>query len=204
MYLQTPAALEAEKELIRRLNTGDARAFEKLYQLYSVRILKKLILLVKDEDIAAELLQDIFLKLWQRREIIDAEQSLRPYLFRMAENKITDLFRRAAYDKKLLAHLVAISTELCNDTEDTLDLKDNESLLKQAIESLPPQRQKVFILCKIEGKSYDEVATLLGISAGTVNDHMVKAGRAVKKYFNSADLALLTLMVASASQIFKS
>ena len=204
MYLQTPAALEAEKELIRRLNTGDARAFEKLYQLYSVRILKKLILLVKDEDIAAELLQDIFLKLWQRREIIDAEQSLRPYLFRMAENKITDLFRRAAYDKKLLAHLVAVSTEWCNDTEEAIYLKDNESILKQAIDSLPPQRQKIFILCKIEGKSYDEVAALLGISAGTVNDHMVKAGRAVKKYFNASDLALLALMIASASHIFKS
>jgi RNA polymerase sigma-70 factor (ECF subfamily) len=203
MYLQTPAALEAEKELIRRLNTSDVRAFEKLYQLYSVRILKKLILLVKNEDIAAELLQDIFLKLWEKREIIDAEQSLRPYLFRMAENKITDLFRRAAYDKKLLAHLVVVSTELCYATEEALDLKDGEYLLQQAINTLPPQRKKVFILCKIEGKSYEEVAALLGISAGTVNDHVVKAGRVVKKIFEAADLALLVLIVAIA-YIFKS
>ncbi|WP_448700661.1 RNA polymerase sigma factor [Mucilaginibacter sp. AW1-3] len=197
MYSQTPAALQEEKELVVLLNAGDTRAFEKLYRLYSVRILKKLIRLVKQEEIAAELLQDIFLKLWEKRESIDPDQSLRSYLFRIAENKITDLFRRAAYDKKLLSHLVNVSTELCHDTEETIDLKDGQSLLQQAISTLPPQRQKIFILCKIEGKSYEETAALLGISSGTVNDHMVKAGRTVRKYFNSADLALLLFVIAT-------
>lgn len=195
MYSQSLAALQQEKELICLLKKGDVLAFEKLYKLYSIRILKKLISLVKDEEVAVELLQDVFLKLWEKRETLDTEQSLRPYLFRIAENKITDLFRRTAYDKKLLAHLVAVSTELCYDTEEAIDLKDSQILLKQAISSLPPQRQKIFILCKIEGKSYEEVGALLGISAGTVNDHMVKAGRAIKKHFNAADLALLALLM---------
>lgn len=197
MYSQSPAALQEEKDLIRLLQTGDEYAFEKLYRLYSVRILKKLLRLVKDEEIAAELLQDTFLKLWEKREGLDPEQSLRSYLFRIAENKITDLFRRAAYDRKLREHLVAVSTELCHVTEDAIDFKDGQELLQQAISSLPPQRQKIFILCKIEGKSYEETAELLGISAGTVNDHMVKAGRAVRKYFNAADLALLMLLMAN-------
>lgn len=204
MYTQSQAALDEEKELILLLQKGNERAFEKLYRLYSVRILKKLIRLVKQEDIAVELLQDIFLKLWEKRESLNAEQSLRSYLFRIAENKVTDLFRRAAYDKKLLAHLISVSTELCHTTEDIIDLKDGELLLQQAINSLPPQRQKIFILCKIEGKSYEEVAALLGISAGTVNDHMVKAGRAVKKHFHTADLALLTFIAAAVPHIFKS
>ncbi|QKJ28568.1 RNA polymerase sigma-70 factor [Mucilaginibacter mali] len=204
MYSQSPEALQQEKDLICLLKEGDERAFEKLYRLYSIRVLKKLLRFVKDEDVAVELLQDIFLKLWEKRETLDAEQSLRPFLFRIAENKITDLFRRAAYDRKLLEHLVSVSTEVCYDTEDTINLKDGESILKQAINALPPQRQKIFILCKIEGKSYEEVGALLGISAGTVNDHMVKAGRAVKKYFNTTDLALLTLMMASVPHIFKS
>ena len=204
MYHQSQAALQEEKDLIRLLQTGDERAFEKIYRLYSIRILNKLIRLVKQEDIAVEILQDVFLKLWEKRETLDAEQSLRPYLFRIAENKVTDLFRRAAYDKQLLAHLIAVSTESCHDTEEVIDLKDGESILNEAINSLPPQRRKIFILCKIEGKSYEETATQLGISAGTVNDHMVKAGRVVRKYFNSADLALLMLLVANLPHIIRS
>lgn len=203
MYYQSPAALQEEKELVRLLQAGDERAFEKLYDLYKLRILKKLIRLVKQEDIAVELLQDIFLKLWEKRGTLDPDQSFRSYLFRIAENKITDLFRRAAHDKKLLAHLQAAAAELCNTTEETIDFKEQQSLLEQAINSLPPQRQKIFILCKIEGKSYQETAELLGISLGTVNDHMVKAGRAVRKYFNSADLAFMALLMAGLPHYIK-
>lgn len=197
MYHQGPTDLKEEKELVLRLQAGDEWAFEQLYGLYKLRILKKLIRFVKREDIAVELLQDIFLKLWEKRESLDPEQSFRSYLFRIAENKITDLFRRAAHDKKLLAHLQIATAGLTNTTEEIIHFKEQQSLLQEAIDSLPPQRQKIFILCKIEGKSYQEAAELLGISIGTVNDHMVKAGRVIRQHFKATDLVFLVLLIAN-------
>lgn len=203
MTLQQSISVQYEKDLIGSLKSGNHSAFEEIYKRYSVNILKRLLRFVKDEEIAVELLQDIFLKLWERRESIDIERPLRSYLFRIAENKIIDFFRRAAHDRKLLQHLATVSTELCHNTQNAIDLKDGELILQEAINALPPQRRKIFILCKIEGRTYEEVAEMLGISAGTVNDHMVKAGRTVRKYFNTADLALLVLLTANLPQIFK-
>lgn len=183
-----------EKELLLLLKKGDQQAFKSLYDFYSTKILKKLIKLIKDEEVAKELLQDIFLKIWEKRENLDPDKNFSAYLFRITENLVTDLFRRAAFEKKLMAHLVNISTELYNHTEEVMNYKEGRAILQQAIDTLPPQRKKIFTLCKIEGKSYEEAGKLLGISSGTVNDHMVKAARAVKKHYLKSDMALILLL----------
>ena len=183
-----------EKELLLLLKQGDEQAFVKLYDQYSVRILKKLIKLLKDDEIAKELLQDVFLKVWEKRENLNPEKNFRAFLFRITENLVMDFFRRVASEKKIMAHLIRVSTELYTHTEEFIDFKEGSAILQQAIDTLPTQRKKIFNLCKIEGKSYEEAGKLLGISAGTVNDHMVKAIRAVKKHFkgNTALIVLIT------------
>lgn len=203
MHQHGQEEMDHEKELLILLRAGNERAFEKIYQLYSIRILKKLIRLIKHEEIAKEILQDIFLKVWEKREDIDPDRSFRSYLFRITENKVTDLFRKAALDKKLFEHIVAISTQLYNPTEENIGFKETNSILEQAISALPPQRRKIFMLCKIEGKTYEEAAGILGISAGTVNDHMVKALRTIKTQFDSTDLALTLLIAAALTQAAK-
>lgn len=194
MYRQTAQELQEEKGLLVLLNQGNQYAFEKLYRSYSVRILKKLIRLLKDEEVAKELLQDVFLKIWEKREHIDSEGSFRSYLFRIAENQVMDFFRKAANDRKLVDYLISVSTELYNGTEEAIDYNESNAALQKAIESLPPQRQKIFVLCKIEGKSYEEVAEMLGVTAGTVNDHMVKAMRTLRKHFIVDGLTITTLV----------
>lgn len=193
MYTQSPEAQQEEKELLIQLNQGEERAFEKLYNLYSIRVLKRLINLLKDEEIAKEVLQDVFMKIWEKREDLDAEKSFRSYLFQIAENRVTDLFRRAKTDRKLLDHIIHVSTELYHHTEDIINYKESNFILERAIESLPPRRKEIFKLCKIEGKTYEEVAQILDISMGTVNDHMVKALRSIRKHFSNQDIALIAL-----------
>ena len=194
MYTQTTISLQAERELVHGLNKGDEHAFEQLYHLYSVRLLKKLMILLKDGEIAKEVLQDIFLAIWEKRESIDPDKSLRSYLFRMAENKIVDVFRKAARDKKLMERLVSVSAAQYRHTEDIVAFRESNTLLQQAINGLPPQRKKIFILCRLEGKTYEEAGRILGISSGTVNDHMVKALRTVKACFTAGDLVVLLLL----------
>lgn len=183
-----------ESELLIQLKNGNEKAFKQIYDQYSVPLLQRLVVLLKDREIAKEVLQDIFLKIWENRVEINITRSLRAYLYQVAENRVIDFSRRAKLDSKFLNHIIYLSSELHRNTEQTIDFKQSSLILEEAIEILPPRRKEVFKLCKIEGRSYEEVASLLGISVGSVNDHMVKALRAVRKYLTDNDVLLLVLI----------
>jgi len=187
-----------EKDLVIRLKDGDTRAFEQIYQLYSSRLLGFLIKLVKSDLYAAELLQDTFIKLWDNRMNIDPNQSFRSYLFRIAENSVYDFFRKAARDKKLQAAIIKSACEKYQHVEENLVTKENEQILQEAINLLPPKRRLVFQLIKIEERSYDEVSTLLNISESTINDHIVKATKTIRedlKQWYFAELSMIFLFL---------
>jgi RNA polymerase sigma-70 factor (family 1) len=186
-----------DAELTALLKQGDEQAFERLYQKYSQRIYTNLKRLVKDDELAQELLQDLFVKIWGKRFELTYETSFRSYLYRISENLVRDFFRKAARDKKLMEHLVTTASELYQDLETDYIHKENNALLYKAIETLPPQRRKIFTLCKIEGKSYDEVSLLMGISNSTINDHIVKATKAIRIYFVVSGNVSIILIAAA-------
>lgn len=186
-----------EKELLSLLLNGNEQAFEKIYQLYSNRLYGNLLKLVKSEAEAQEILQDVFLKIWLNRQNIDLEKSFRSYLFKIAENKVVDFFRKVARDKKREAQLISLATNEYMPVEDLLQSDEKAAILQKAIDSLPPQRQQVFRLCKLEGKSYKEVSELLGISVSTISDHIVKATKAIRSYFENNDQALMSLFIVA-------
>jgi RNA polymerase sigma-70 factor (family 1) len=172
-----------ENELIKLLKTGDKRAFEQLYHNYKVRIYGNLFKMVKSGDVAEELLQELFVKIWIGKENLDPDKSFKAYLFKIAENLVYDFFRKAAVNKKMEAYLVSAATPSVSPIEQHIYYKEGNYVLARAIERLPPKRKQVYVLCKIEGKSYEEVSRLLGVSISTVNEHIVKASRVVRKYF---------------------
>ena len=170
-----------EKYLITILNKGDDASFEALYRLYSKRLFGYLIRLVKSESIAADLLQDAFIKIWNNRQNIDPEKSFRSYLFRITENLVYDFFRKAARDKKLQAAIIESYDDSYNHVEESFCVAEVDHKLKEVIKLLPAKRRQVFQLIKIEERSYEEVSELLHISVSTINDHVVKATKSVRK-----------------------
>jgi len=170
-----------EKYLITTLNKGDDASFEALYRLYSKRLFGYLIGLVKSESIAADLLQDAFIKIWNNRQNIDPEKSFRSYLFRITENLVYDFFRKAARDKKLQAAIIESYDDSYNHVEESFYVAEVDHKLKEVIKLLPAKRQQIFQLIKIEERSYEEVSELLHISVSTINDHVVKATKSVRK-----------------------
>ncbi|TZF84874.1 RNA polymerase sigma-70 factor [Pedobacter sp. BS3] len=181
-----------EEQLLVLLQSGDKKSFEELYHRYKVRIYGNLVKLTKSEDLAEELLQEVFIKVWCKRETIDPQRSFRSYLFKIAENLVYDLFRKAACDKKLEAHLMAVATEFYSHIDEMISNKESLALINEAVDQLPPQRKHIYTLCKLEGKSYEEVSRQLGISTSTVNDHIVKGSRSVREYlFLIQDVALV-------------
>jgi RNA polymerase sigma-70 factor (family 1) len=192
----TMLAVLDEKELLIRLGLGDRKAFEEIYHKYKHHIFIKLMKLVRSEEIAEELLQEVFYKLWLNHQQLHKVNSFPAYLYRMAANLVADFYRKAALDKKMQEQLIRTTSELYNDVENTINFKESSSILDEAIASLSPQRQTIFKLCKIEGRSYEEVAHLLGISTSTINDHIVKATRSIKSKYASSTEGIIILITA--------
>jgi RNA polymerase sigma-70 factor (family 1) len=185
-----------DQELAILLKQDHEGAFAALYQRFGQRIYTNLRNLLKDESLAEEFLQDVFMKVWEKREQLNYEISFRAYLFRISENLVRDFFRKAARDQQLINKLIKASTEFSADLQDDYILKEEKNLFSNAIESLPPKRKKIYTLCKIEGRSYDEVSQLLGISNTTINDHIVKATKSIQKHITLSSEVAITLIAA--------
>ena len=187
-----------EQQLLNGLKQGDQACFDQLYNLYSERLFVNLLKLVKNPETAEEILQDIFIVVWEKRNTIDIHTSIRAYLFRIGENKVYDFYRKARRDKVLYAHVKAAASEQYTHIEESLLFRENEQLLQAAVASLPPTRRQVFELCKLQGQTYEQVSNLLGISTSTVNDHIVKATRSIRQYFYSHDNSAGALLLFAA------
>lgn len=188
--------LYEERDLLLRLQAGDERAFEILYRLHSKAIYRKILGMVKVADIADELTQNLFIKVWQKRELIDPDKKFIFYVLQMAGNLVYDFYRKMHREQKLQEEVIAISTELYSHTEEELIYKESKAAIDSAIAALPPQQRQVFTLCKIEGKSYAEVSKLLGISTSTISNHIVQATRAIKRMLYSTDKTAIAVMSA--------
>lgn len=185
----------SEKELVASLKDGSKLAFETLYNQYKGRLAGNLFRLLKCEELTFEILQDLFLKIWDTRSQIDPEKPFKAYLFKIANNMVIDYYRQAARDKTMRDKMIQASTELYTHVEEQLFRKENAELLHQAIDLMPPQRKKVFTLCKLEGKSYKEIEQILGINEKTINSHLFQANKFLKEYFLSGSKKGLVLLI---------
>ncbi|WP_285010837.1 RNA polymerase sigma factor [Pedobacter faecalis] len=185
-----------EKSLLLQLKSGDERAFEILYNNYKFRLAGNLFKLLKSDDLVKETLQELFFKIWQIRTQIDPEKSFKSYLFRIAENLVNDYFRKVAKDKRLLAKMLASSSELYLHIEEDMLSKEEAQKLQQVIDMMPPQRKMVFTLCKLEGKSYKEVEEIMGINAKTISSHMLQANKFLRNHFKDSSGMVLSIVLS--------
>ncbi|HTM99246.1 MAG TPA: sigma-70 family RNA polymerase sigma factor [Pedobacter sp.] len=175
----------SEKELVVSLRNGSNKAFVVLYDQYKRQLAGSLFKLLKSEDLTFEVLQELFLKIWDNRAQIDPEKSFKSYLFKIAVNLVNDYYRKAARDKMMRDKMMVLSTEIYTHIEEQVFRRENIELLHEAIDLMPPQRKRVFTLFKLEGKSYKEIEELLGVNEKTINSHLYQANRFLKKYFLS-------------------
>lgn len=186
---------EDEREWLSSLKNGDRSAFNAIYKFYSNRIYNRILGMVKLPEVTDELVQDIFLKVWEKREDINESLSFQAWIYRIAENVVYDYYRKLALDLKMRNHMLETYAELYNQTEDYILNKERNQLLSQALTQLPPQRQIIFKLCRIEGRSYEEAASILNISTSTVSNQLVKATKNIKDYvfFNSREFFIFII-----------
>lgn len=188
--------IDDDKELFGLIAQNDQAAFTKLFHKYNRRLFPFLLKIVKSQEMAEELIQNLFFKVWNRREKLTAVDSPQAYLYRMASNLAMDELKRIARQEQLLnePRVLELNSEWDNSTEETIYFNESKRLVDDAINSLPPQRQKIFRMSKIQGMNYDEIAEEMGISRNTVKNQLVAAVKYLKNHLGETAILLLMLM----------
>jgi RNA polymerase sigma-70 factor (ECF subfamily) len=186
-------SISNERELLLRLQDSDQNAFRAIYELYAPRLAAKLFQLLRSEELAQDLLQDIFIKIWEMRQNIDPDLSFAGLLYKMAANLSKNAYRKSMYDKVLYD---TIEQDLgYNPIEDSLNRSDAKALLESALNTLTPRQKEVYVMHKLEGRSYQEIASLLKISSSAINHHIQEAGKKLKVALKNQYLELLILLI---------
>jgi RNA polymerase sigma-70 factor (ECF subfamily) len=192
-----PDLLYDENALLRRLNDGDQAAFTILYRHHSEPLYYNILRLVKISQVAEEMVQEIFTRIWHKRQELAIETSFAAYLHKAGQNQVIDFYRKLQRDRALYNHFKTIATGNYSHIEEQLTYSEKVVVLQKALDSLPPQQKKVYQLCKMEGFSYKAAASELGISPFTVKEYLTKARHTVRLYFqNHPDLLLILFLTA--------
>ena len=170
---------ENEKSLARRLLAGDMAAFNEIYHLYFHPVYNNAVKITRDEAIAEDILQEVFITLWEKRASIDPERSLTGWLFVLCYNRSINILRRRLRESLIYKQLPQPSE---SSSEEEIRFGVQWNILENAMSRLSPQRRRVFELCKLQGKTYEEAALELHISKYTVKEYLSAALVSIKEY----------------------
>lgn len=145
----------------------------------------------KSEAEAEELVQSVFLKIWENRSGLKKELSFNSYLFTIAYNDICKIFRKRSYNKEFVADYLRQNSENSSETEDRIDFRSILSQVEQIIEKLPERQKLVFRKSRFEGLSSKEIAEELKISVGSVDNYISNSLKFLKSKVKRDDLQLL-------------
>lgn len=171
---------EQEREYLRKLSLGDVKSFNALFLCYYPKVKNFLWGFIKDEEEARDMAQEIFCKLWVKRQSIALVDSFKSYLYRMARNMIYDNYaHKQVKDSYDIAQLsLPYYTDII---EEEFYAKELSLLIDMAVDKMPPQRRNVFIMSRKEGLSNDEIALKLNLNKRTVENHLSTALSELKK-----------------------
>lgn len=166
--------------LVDALREDNVAAFDALYRLYFPSVYANILRLVREPVAAQDIVQEVFIRFWEKRHTLKAGTAPGNWLFVVSYNRSVNHLRAALRQRLQMEGFAEQSdvyaAEEWNHTSLQLEV------LEKAIEQLPPQRKKVFLLCKMQGKTYAEAATELQISHNTVKEHITKASRFIHDY----------------------
>jgi len=163
-----------DQELFLRIRQGDKKSFEVLFKTYYASLCHFSRSFIKDQDDCEEVVQDFFLKLWEKREELDINTSVKSYLFSAIRNRCLNYIKHSKI--KLEYQLEVLKNpESDIDTSNYFMEIDLVEKIDKSIAALPDRRREIFILSREQGLKYREIADQLGISIKTVETQMGQA-----------------------------
>ncbi|MBX2923820.1 MAG: RNA polymerase sigma-70 factor [Chitinophagaceae bacterium] len=185
-----------ELRLLQQLSAGSEEALKYLFNRYYDKLFRYVAVFIKSDQVAEELVMDVFMKIWLGRDMVIHIENMDAFLFRVAKNKAIDFLRSAARNDGLKQLLYDRIDMIASERSDTaLLVQEYEEKIREAINLLSPQRKKVYLVSREEELTHDEIAERFGISRHTVNNHIVMARQFIRHYLaRNMDIAFLVLL----------
>jgi RNA polymerase sigma-70 factor (ECF subfamily) len=169
----------SETEIIRRIRQGDKGQFESLFRSSYVPLVRYAKTIIKDHDTAEEIVQDLFVKLWQDKQKLKIESSLNGYLFRAVHNRCLHWLDHSRVVEKHAREMADMESEKSESPIEIIQYNELQLKIAKVIERLPERCGRIFCMNRFEGFKYTEIAEKLSLSVKTVEANM---GRALKEF----------------------
>ena len=176
--------LPSESVLIKQLVNGDKSAFTALYNQYFNDVGLFIFKFVKSPQIAEDITQEVFIKIWEGRDKLGEIRSFKAWLFTIARNHTLNILKKISNESAGMGEVLKNYRFHDNPVENKIVEKEYMKEVKNILDSLPVQTREVFRMCRDEGKTYDEVIAILGISRSAVKKHMVRSHKMFKESIN--------------------
>jgi RNA polymerase sigma-70 factor (ECF subfamily) len=191
-----------EIKVCESIRNGDKHAFESVFKTYYKILCSYANQIIADSDNSEEIVQEMFFQLWQKKEFLFIETSLKSYLFRAVHNSCLNFIKhnkiKLAYSSSYLHQNETSGSQYLLDESEELRV-----LIGKAVEKLPPERKKVFMMIRYEERKYQEVADILGISVKTVENQMGKAMQFLREALKGYIPVFIMLIFVVLQIIFK-
>lgn len=170
--------------------------FRDLFDAYKNRLFGYVLAISHSHYTAEEITQEIFLKLWLCRDMLDRIDNLEHYIFTIARNKTLNHLRKAATDSRLMDELQQKMLPPANNVEENSVMNEAERLVHEAIDLLSPRRRLVYQLSRNQGLNHEQIATQLQLSNNTVKNHLVEALAFIRSYLQRHGALSLFLFIS--------
>ncbi len=172
-------------ELLKSVANSDLDAFRRLYDGYLQKVYSYSYFLTRSSEQAEDLTQELFAKIWIKRAELRSIENFDAWLTTLVRNSAYNFLKRHAVEQKSLRKMGLSKEPESVSGEDILISKEYSKIYQEAINQLPPQQKKVFLLSRNEGLKQEEIASNLGISLNTVKNHMKAALFSIRTYMKS-------------------
>jgi len=183
-----------DKDLIARFKSGDMAAFQKIYDAFCKPLYRFALSYMKDSFDVEEIVQDVFLKLWEKRDEVDELKSFKSYLYRITVNKIFNELKHRVVKRKYDQHLLNIDLVTHETPESSIQFQELNKKLESLLSKLPEQQRTIFIMSRWQGLSNAEIAQNLNLSARTVENQIYRAAKFIKLHLNN-DYPIIILLI---------
>lgn len=183
---------KSDSELAEKLCDGDIDAFDQVFKKYGDRLFGFALSYLKSKEETEELVQNVFLKIWENRKSLKKEFSLKSYLFTIAYHEMCQIFRKKQIHEKFLKEN-SNSTPSTVDLESQLEYKGTLEQIDKLIELLPEKQKVIFNKSRKEGKSTKEIAKEMNLASGTIDNQISAALKFLRNHISENNFALLLL-----------
>ncbi|MBO9199996.1 MULTISPECIES: RNA polymerase sigma factor [Niastella] len=160
--------------------------FADLFKKHEYRLHTLVLKLTRSNQYASDIIQEVFLKLWEHRYQIHTIQNVEAWLYRLTENKVIDFLRKAAADSRLKESIWKNQPDNLNETVGHVEAREYSQIIQKAVDELPPQRKLIYQLNREKGLNYQEIADRLAISKHTVKNQLSTALQSIRLFLQKS------------------